>query len=50
MSQIIWKNKDVNAYIQQQIYTEDNVLGKIKAAMNEEYASKKGDLVNDIIS
>jgi len=50
MSKIIWKNKDVNAYIQQQIYTEDNVLGKIKAAMNEEYASKKGELIDDIIS
>ena len=50
MSKIIWKNKDVNEYIHQQIYTEDNVLGKIKAAMNEEYASKKGELVDDIIS
>jgi len=50
MSNVVWKNKDVNQYIQEQIYTRDNVLGKIKSAMNEEYATKKSELINDIIS
>lgn len=50
MSNLIWTNNRVNNYISEQIYTEDNVLGKIKNAMNEKDLSIKEILIDDIVS
>ena len=50
MSEIIWSNTKVQQYIERQIYTQDNILEKIKKAMTEHDVSKKERLIKDIIS
>jgi len=50
MSNIVWGDPKVNAYIEEQIYAKDNVLEKIKLAMEEQNPDKRELLVDDIIS
>ena len=50
MSSVIWDNKKLCNYIKEQIYIEDNVLGKITNAMNEKNIERKEELIQDIIS
>ena len=50
MCNIIWKNADLKQYIEEQIYIKDNVLEKIKKAVEEKNPEKKETLINDIIS
>ena len=46
----MWSNTKVKHYIEEQIYTQDNILGKIQGAMKENDISKKELLIKDIIS
>lgn len=50
MSHVMWSNTKVKHYIEEQIYTQDNILGKIQGAMKEKDISKKELLIKDIIS
>jgi acyl-CoA dehydrogenase len=50
MSNIIWDNNKVKKYVEDQIYIQNNILGKIKCAMRQNDVDKKDALVNDIIS
>lgn len=50
MSTIIWDNKKVNKYIEDQIYAENNILEKIKKANYEKNIEIKEELIDDIIS
>ena len=50
MSHVMWSNTKVKHYIEEQIYTQDNILGKIQGAMKENDISKKELLIKDIIS
>ena len=50
MSTLFWKNDKVKHYIEEQIYTSDNILEKIKYAMKEQNNEKKENMINDIIS
>jgi len=45
LSQVVWKNKELNKYVENQIVVEDNILEKIKRC-NENYDES---LVNDIV-
>ena len=50
LSNIIWKNDRVKEYIENQIYIEDNILGKIKQANETENDNEREKLIDDIIS
>ena len=50
MSNLIWKNNKLKDYVEQQIYTNDNVLGKIKKAMETTDSIERENLIDDIIS
>ena len=50
LSNIIWKNEKVKKYIEDQIYIQDNVLGKIKNAVETDDDEKREELIDDIIS
>ena len=50
MSNIIWKNNKVKKYVEDQIYIQNNILGKIKSAMLEHDIDKKETLIKDIVS
>ena len=50
LSNIIWKNEKVKKYIEDQIYIQDNVLGKIKNAVETDDDEKREELIEDIIS
>ena len=50
MSNLIWKNDKLKDYVEQQIYTTDNVLGKIKKAMETTDSLERENLIDDIIS
>ena len=49
-STIIWNNRKVNKYIEDQIYAKDNILEKIKLANYEKNIEIKEELIDDIIS
>ena len=50
LTNIIWKNEKVKKYIEDQIYIQDNVLGKIKNAVETDDDEKREELIDDIIS
>ena len=50
MSNVVWENDKVNLYTGTQIYTYDNILGKITKANNEKDIKIKEALIDDIIS
>ena len=50
LSNIIWKNDRVKEYIENQIYVEDNILGKIKEANETDNEDEREKLIDDIIS
>lgn len=50
LSNVIWSKKDVKQYIEEQIYTTDNILGKIKQAMDTSDSNEKISLIDEIIS
>jgi len=50
MAGLIWRNDNVKEYIQDQIYIEDNILGKINRAMKTEDRDERERLIDDIIS
>lgn len=50
MSNLIWKNDKLKKYVEEQIYTDNNILGNIKKAMETTDTDKREKLIDDIIS
>ena len=50
MSDIVWSNTNVQQYIEKQIYTRNNILGKIKYAMKNTDQEARQQLIKDITS
>ena len=50
LSNLIWRDIRLRRYVEEQIHTELNVLGKIKQAMLTKDNDLKEKLVDDIIS
>ena len=49
-SNLIWRNDKVKEYIESQIYTNKNILGKIRNANLKRNDITKSNLIDDIIS
>ena len=50
MSNLIWKNDKLKKYVEEQIYTDNNILGNIKKAMETTDTDKREKLIDNIIS